>query len=388
MKNLLKLISIVTILGGVIVTFYFLNELSNNYQINSTNPILMPETGQVGDFIGGVVGTIFSLAGFFMLLLTLSEQTKFAKTERFESKFFDLLKLHRENVKEMGSNELSGRKEFHNIFLQFLECREELKPVFKRKTLNNIYESEYLTELENKFSKTNKNIDLVKLAKLNIPYLVVFYGVGSVGKQIILDILENKYKKVFVENALDYIAMKPIKESDYFKKWEEIQKKEFKHRTKITRLIKRIRNKEKIVDNELLDISKKLSYSSNYTKFYGGHQYKLGHYFRHLFQTFTFINQQNGINFSDKYFYAKTLRAQLSTHEQFLLFLNSISTLGLVWDLTPEVNNSLFDFNLEKKLNNKRLISKYNIIKNIPGKEIYGIKFREYYPKVEYEFKK
>src|SRR5688572_27899282 len=121
---------------------------------------MMPESGQVGDFIGGVVGTVFSLAGFFILVLTLTEQTKFANKERFESKFIDLLKLHRENVKELEKDNVSGRKEFHLIFKQFLDCREDMKPVFRRLTENRIYEPTYLAEIKGKLEHTNKNIDL------------------------------------------------------------------------------------------------------------------------------------------------------------------------------------------------------------------------------------
>ena len=388
MKNLLRIISVISILGGIIITIFFLYKLSNDFQVFDNKSVLLTETGQVGDFIGGVVGTVFSLAGFFIIVLTLSEQTNFANKERFESKFFDLLKLHRENVQELEKDNVSGRKELQRIFMQFLDCREDMKPVFRRKTENAIYDPQYLKQLKEKLKLTNENINLVDLAKLNLPYLVTFYGVGADGKQAIYDLLEGKYKKEFVEKAIEYIAMKPIQDSTYFSNWLNITKFEFKHRVPLIILIRRLRNSEPIGESELSAKAHELYYKSDYIKFYGGHQYQLGHYYRHLFQTFSFINIQKNINPKEKYFYAKTLRAQLSTHEQLLLFINSLSTLGLVWDLTPEVKRCRMQFVFKKRIKNKRLISKYNLIKNIPGKEIYGILYKSYYPEVEFEHAK
>ncbi|MFT7031142.1 MAG: hypothetical protein ACJA2C_002543 [Marinoscillum sp.] len=59
MNTFIKTISIISILGGILVTIYFLNELSDEYQVLVNEKILLPETGQVGDFIGGVIGTVF-----------------------------------------------------------------------------------------------------------------------------------------------------------------------------------------------------------------------------------------------------------------------------------------------------------------------------------------
>ncbi|WP_034891686.1 putative phage abortive infection protein [Gillisia sp. Hel_I_29] len=384
MRQFLRIFSALTILSGIIVAIFFFNKLTADFQVLGENAVLLKETAYVGNFIGGVVGTFFSLGGFFILILTLSEQTKFAHKERFESKFFDLVKLHRENVRELEKDNTSGRKEFHKIFLQFLECREDMKPVFRRANENTIYEKKYADELREKFNLTNENINLVDLAKLNLPYLVTFYGVGSHGREAIYDFLENKYKKAFIKKAIEYISMKPAKSSLYFQSWSRLNKLPSKSRVRIAQLIRRIRNNEIIPNDEQVDLANEHFYKSDYVKFYGGHQYQLGHYFRHLFQTFSFINIQNNLRHDEKYFYAKTLRAQLSTHEQLLLFINSISSLGMVWDLTPEISKKWYRSDKDL-INEKRLITKYNLIKNIPGKKIFGITYSYYYPNVEFE---
>jgi len=389
MKIFIKIISLIFILGGLIATAYFLWQLSFDYKIPNEGSVLLDKTGQVGDFIGGVIGTIFTLAGFLVLVLTLLEQTSFASKERFESKFFELLKLHRENVKELEADNLSGRKEYHNIFMQFLNCREDLKPVFSRQNINHIYEPEFLNNIESKLKLTHPSIDLFELAKLNIAYLITYYGVSSDGKTILHNTFEGKYKKTFTNRVIEFIAMKPVEESKYFKKWVSVMKmNRHKKKVKTFELIRRLRNNENIdtiADSELVNKATAELYQSNYTKFYGGHQYKLGHYFRHLFQTFSFINLQTILSDKEKYFYAKTLRAQLSTHEQALLFVNSISFLGLKWDLIPDIKKRRLKIFKRLDPGESRLITKYNLIKNIPGEEIFGIKYNQYYPEVEYE---
>lgn len=50
------------------------------------------------------------------------------------------------------------------------------------------------------------------------------------------------------------------------------------------------------------------------------------------------------------------LRCQMSNAEEMVLFYDSISDLGLAWE---------YDRKIEDTVNNK-LITKYNIIKNIP----------------------
>src|SRR5690606_26039175 len=82
----------------------------------------------------------------------------------------------------------------------------------------------------------------------------------------------------------------------------------------------------------------------NYTPF-EGHQSRLGHYYRHLYQTVCYVdNQTSSIN---KYEYVKTLRAQLTTHEQALLFINCLTVIGEVW----------WD---------KKLLLNYRFVQNIP----------------------
>jgi len=75
-----------------------------------------------------------------------------------------------------------------------------------------------------------------------------------------------------------------------------------------------------------------------------GHQSRLGHYFRHLYEMVRYIDRNGGERAEE---FAGMLRAQLSNHEQALLCLNSLSTIGAAWK-------------------NEGLLVRFRMIKNLP----------------------
>jgi hypothetical protein len=81
------------------------------------------------------------------------------------------------------------------------------------------------------------------------------------------------------------------------------------------------------------------------------------------------------------------LRAQLSTYEQALLFINSISTLGMKWEFTPDIENPSRYTQHELKIeqNKRHIITHYNLIKNLPGEKMFGFRYKSYYPLIKYE---
>lgn len=289
-KYIINISIILGILGLLIgITFVLINFYHfPNYLFNAK--FNMEHTGQFGDYFGGVVGTIFSLIASILLFGTLilqNEQNKFQnielrKTEdsfnlqNFENRFFELIKLHRENVAEIGIGRVYGKRIF---VLMIRELRAVLKIV------NDLLEDQ-------RYRMSNEE-------KLVLSYLIYFYGLGPNSTRILKSTLIN-YPESLVE--------KIIQELEFNK---EIVKKE-----------KRF----------------------NFTPF-EGHQSRLGHYYRHLFQSFNFI--KNNRLKVDNYEYAKILRAQLSNHEQALLFINSLTFLGRKW----------WEF---------ELITDYKIVSNVP----------------------
>jgi len=399
MRKLFWLISLLLIIIGIIILWIFFNNLSAVYTYSGDGKIILDKTGQVGDFIGGVVGTIFSLAGFVALLLTLYNQSDTSYKEQFEGKFFELIKIHRDNVNEINIRrklrdkkeildfEFSGRKAFKTIVSDFVICRNDLRPYFRKHTIADVYEEGYLKKTIEILGVDPNHKRILSFARVNIAYCITFYGVGSEGYQILIQLFRKKYKKEFIEGLLAYMKMKPIESSKYWKKWKKLKKiEDIDSRLTLIDKIYSIRKNRKSLNTIFSEQEIELYYyGKKYIKFYGGHQHRIGHYFRHLFQTVKYVNSQTKLSESEKYFYVKTLRAQLSTYEQALLFVNSLSIMGMPWELEPEYKKNYFDYIDKKRKENAQLITKYNLIKNLPGNQIIGINYKDYYPNVNYE---
>lgn len=69
--------------------------------------------GTFGDFIGGVLGTLFVMVSIILLIRTFNQQRhvttenkELADTQRFNDMFFELLRLYQEQIKELRCNEV------------------------------------------------------------------------------------------------------------------------------------------------------------------------------------------------------------------------------------------------------------------------------------------
>ncbi len=276
------------------------------------------EYGQIGDYFGGVVATLFSFSGFLFVVATFLQQRNANNKQLFEGKFMEMLKIHRENVNALKKRDSEGVSVFRELYKDIEYVIEVIK--------SNQEEGYLLSEKE----------------ILEIAYLVVFFGVGRTASAQLKRILATKcrYKISFVERLIS--------------KLEEEQGS-----------IKDPRKKDWI-------LQKTEESGGMYWIPYHGNQTLISHYYRHLFLTIKFIDQQAYLNEGEKYFYAKIIRAQLSSYEIVMLYINSLSILGRKWELDDDEGRK------------NRFFTKYNFIKNIP----LGIKLvspKNYYPNVVYE---
>ncbi|QXP74710.1 putative phage abortive infection protein [Tenacibaculum sp. AHE15PA] len=288
-RNWIELVTIAV--GVIIIHIFLLFKAFNGNELNSTN------ASEFGSFIGGYMGTLFALVSVIFLYTTLRDQRRTSEIEKFETRFFELIRLHRDNVQEITLKTQNGKKIFVLFIREFREIMKIVKDVFK-------------------------NDKLEKKQIIEISYLAFFYGIGPNSTRILKNSLSN-YDKTKVKKLTDEL---------------QSQKQKVKKERKF-----------------------------NYVPF-EGHQSRLGHYYRHLFQSIAYCHNKK-IDI-DKYEYIKLIRAQLSNHEQALLFLNSISKLGKPWK-------------------DENLIKTYRLIKNIPEdffdpkKEI---DIKELYPEMIFEY--
>jgi len=401
-KGFITALAWIFVFTGCCILIYFIHEVSLSHSFHQNGKILnLTNFGAFGDFIAGVVGTIFTLAGFFLLYLTLKDQRDNFHRERLESTFFEMIKLHRENVNEMQYSyyepgviyDTNGpkvtaekRKVFKIIFCQFKEAWLESSFIFKEAKIEDIYDSGYLRNIKlNKVLQVRK-VDLKQFAQIDIIYLIIYFGLSKEDKQNILNITENRYKKAFINKVLNFVSLKPKEESVFWKIWNTINASDYRLKLFNEILSKRAGEEyDPVIDGAWREAGKLIFpfeafYPDIYAKYYGGHQFRLGHYYRHIYQTVTFIDDEKYLSPKEKYNYIKILRGQLSNYEQIAFFINSLSELGRTWELMNKNNPS------EAIQKEKHLISNYNLIKNIPVQLVADeINILNYYPDVKYE---
>lgn len=320
--NYEKIGKVLIIIGTCFTVFFGLVFIFNSSGL-TCGPIDATIWGQYGDVVGGFVGTIVSLVGVLLLFETLKEQRRTYTKQQVETRFFELLKLHRDNVTEMQSKGNVGRS-------VFIDIKDEFHDLYSL-----VREWYTLEKYGVKEAVWKKNV-------VQIVYLITFFGVNNssteyLKKRIKQIMANNNAYNEFEANCLEIL----IRGHEYAKN----------------------KNKNNPKDQR------------SYLK-YDGHQSRLGHYYRHLFQTVNYINEQptDLFSYKEKSDYIKILRAQLGTHEQALLLYNSISPLGELWELGTAISDE-----------NYKLITKYNLVKNMPLGFTKEINPKDYYPNVFYE---
>lgn len=279
-------------------------------------PIDENKFGNFGDFFGGTVGAMCGFASILLLFITyhlqrkeledtrreFEESNRIARLQQFENKFFELLRIHRDNVEKMESKGKTGRA-------VIIDIKDEFKSAYDIVCAN----------LRDAIPDSEKLV--------NIAYHIVYYGVDN---------STEAYLKSQLQNFIGDEAV-TIRLLQFFLKKREAKKEKW--------------------------------------CIYDGHQSRLGHYYRHLFMSLTYVdNQPNSLlSTKEKGLYGKMLRAQLSNHEQALLFFNSLSTMGNAWRRPA-------------KGSKKSLMERYKFIKNIPIQGFtYDLNPKEFYPEINFE---
>lgn len=282
--------------------------------------------GNYGSLIGGFLGPILSLASILFILDNLEHQKESLEQQKESvEQQKKSLRLEKINfIKDQVENRFFELIKFHKQNVnEIRSLAKDKNDIFVELNNNFQYNYDFIKGWYNK--PENKTALDWQKEVIQIAYILFFYG---------YDVKDTKSK----ENLLN---------------WIKIITKSQEHDLKWLMMV------EAMVKN------------------FPEHQSYLSQYYRHLYQSVKFINGQPSeyFNYNEKYNFVKTLRAQLSNHEQALLLYNSVSPLGEAWEL-----------NVEESRPNNRMITKYNMIKNLPNGFTKEIDPKCFYPDVFFEF--
>jgi len=277
------------------------------------------DTGPIGDSIGGIAGPIVALIASVLTFFAFKVQydanrqqrVDLAK-ERFENKFFEMLKLQKENVNEMEIegydtiisekiindytnppvNEtlrehitilIKGRDVFESMYKEFFACYEICR---------NSLHAEAFEDKENYI--------------LELSYKLFFNGASS-------PLIHSQNKAL-------------ASDSEYVNRCKNQLKSAASQHI-------RSRGQNYVYQIPLSNIT--VNISIKYPPFIG-HVKRLGHYYRHLFLMVKYVAQQPKelIDYSEKREYLRILRAQVSSFEQLMLYFNYLAGYGRKWENT------------------------------------------------------
>lgn len=272
------------------------------------------KTGSIGDTIGGIMGPFIAIiaAGLTFIAFWVQyqfnrEQSKIIndqsidiRIDRFESKFFELLKIQRENL---NNADIQGQ---HLKEKAFVVLANELR--FCYLEVSKIIENKEDDRFKDLLSDPSKILD--------IAYVLFYFGFSHENIKLSIFSLSPKYPKGIVIQIINELLEKMKTAGD---------------------------------GTKYLPVTIVSDLPVGYRTFQG-HFSLLGRYFRHLFNTAKYIaNQDERILLEpEKRNYASTLRAQLTDFEQLLLYYNSLTPLGAAWN-SPE-NKFISRFRMIKNI--------------------------------------
>ena len=366
----------------VVVSFltpYFYTDTDIGNSISFTQ-----KTGYTGDTLGGIMNPFIALAGavltfiaFYIQKIANDDIKNQFKIQQFESQFYEMLHLHRENLNEMNiggytfdyfNNDktipavanskkekiTSGKKVFVTMLKEFEAIHLICTKVF-------MFQFKLLT------SPQKEQVDiLLKQFIFDHSYFVFFNGINLYKKS------NDRYKQNDSTGFLNLVL------DDFVR---ELESKRNEHLELGIKEFHQYYTTGSVSTNDFKTNSLWLSF--NYKPF-SGHQSILAHYYRHLFQTVKFVAKQNKhlISYESKRDYLRVLRSMMSNQEQVLLLYNWCGGFGSNWE--------------EKSINNRKnkkgnyFFTDYRMIHNIPPDLLInelnlGIIFNENYRSFLYE---
>lgn len=270
-------------------------------RLSATQDFDFSNTGEIGDTLGGIMNPFIAICGVIVTGLAFymqynanriqvksfkkefETQTFENKLQKFESQFYEMLRLHKENVNEIKletisylqkKGEFNLEKESHDFIKTRIDGQVNGRECFK-----------FFAD------------------ELRICNEVVKKATGSIGFGKAYDLF---WKGLNGLSNADQVYIKAIEVNS-----NHNETFLFENDFPNTNFLSSLGLGNVIVNYEL----------------FKGHENELGHYYRHLFHTVKFVANQpeDFINYEKKRDYLRLLRAQLSNYEQVMLFYNYLA---------------------------------------------------------------
>lgn len=291
----------------------------NNSILDTANGILAPLIAATA------VATTF--LAFLVQYQANQNQRNDINRERFERKFYEQLRLHKENTYEVNifNGAYVGRSAFIKMFSEFKDCYRITLEIFQ----------------ENEMSREYRHLNIIDVHE--IAYQLFFFGVG-------------KSSESFHSKDLQFTPLI----NDVISKIEELHKAYNSYYEYLVVRGKSIGNHP--FEYQLGETRLKYIYRP-----FDGHVSRLGHYYRHLFHTVKFVARADEFDYQKpkkggnevvlaKREFLKVLRGQISNHEQALLYVNSLWKPGKKWWAYENKESGKFEY----------YFLHYHILKNVP----------------------
>lgn len=313
----------------IIISFFllFLSSLLLIFVLSYTSAIIensnndYSRIGALGDVIGGLLNPAVAFIGILAATLAFYAQYKAnAQVQRqfqiqqFESQFYEMVRLHKENVNEM---KITG----YDVSIQ--ESTQEVKSKKTGATTKNktITESQTIKYTESRKVFVTMHTELIALYEL-----LEFYNEQYNTQIEREELLKYGYRLFFFGIKSDIPTSDVIgdKTMAVFKKHLNNVRNRHRDSNGKTNVFEREFSGIRMTNVELF-----IKYSP-----FTGHESRLGHYYRHLYSTVKFVTSKEGTLFDYKQVrgYLKILRSQMSNDEQLMLYYNCLVGFGQDWE--------------------------------------------------------
>lgn len=353
--NIILVLSGAICLLFLVIAFYALSvastfsDFSSEFYQASAN-ISATLYNSMSPFIA-IVAALLTFMAFWMRYNANQEMLKNNARQEVERQFYEMLHIHKENVKELkwdrwsiveSSNpkyvcddETIGKGKF------FYNNKYGFKPVMGREVFGCLYAEFYHVlvvvkksiELVSAYEKLNFDINDIKDYKimLSFAYKIFFEGKGTL-------------KGYFDEDASPFFEgcdnelekVRNFFEEEGFSSFDQFRVKKclfddfggfiYLHCYYFLSLIK--------TNNRAYSFKTSFSQFFSGSDLFNGHILSLNHYYRHLFQMVKIIAnyKESIVKKEEKRKYLRMLRAQLTNFEQLMLFYNWLSGYGCDWE--------------------------------------------------------